>query len=119
MAGGLVHFELGATDLERAKRFYGSLLGWSFEEYGGPTEYTVVRAEEGSPGGGIYKAAQPSGSPLVYFGTDDIEASLAQVRDLGGQPGEKKPVPGMGWYAACTDTEGNAFSLWQTDDSAQ
>jgi predicted enzyme related to lactoylglutathione lyase len=27
-------------------------------------------------------------------------------------------VPGYGWFAACTDTEGNAFSLWQSDESA-
>jgi predicted enzyme related to lactoylglutathione lyase len=24
----------------------------------------------------------------------------------------------MGWFAACKDPEGNAFSLWQTDSSA-
>jgi predicted enzyme related to lactoylglutathione lyase len=28
------------------------------------------------------------------------------------------PVPSMGWFAACKDPEGNAFSLWQTDSSA-
>jgi predicted enzyme related to lactoylglutathione lyase len=28
------------------------------------------------------------------------------------------PVPGYGWFAACKDTEGNAFSLWQSDESA-
>jgi predicted enzyme related to lactoylglutathione lyase len=27
-------------------------------------------------------------------------------------------VPSMGWFAACKDPEGNAFSLWQTDSSA-
>jgi hypothetical protein len=28
------------------------------------------------------------------------------------------PVPGEGWFAGCTDTEGNSFSLWQGDKSA-
>jgi predicted enzyme related to lactoylglutathione lyase len=28
------------------------------------------------------------------------------------------PVPGHGWFAACRDTEGNAFSLWQGDEAA-
>ena len=28
------------------------------------------------------------------------------------------PVPTHGWFAACTDTKGTNFSLWQTDDSA-
>jgi predicted enzyme related to lactoylglutathione lyase len=27
-------------------------------------------------------------------------------------------VPGMGWFAACKDPEGNDFSLWQSDNSA-
>ncbi|MGH2472241.1 MAG: hypothetical protein ACRDG6_07540 [Candidatus Limnocylindria bacterium] len=26
-------------------------------------------------------------------------------------------IPGQGWFAGCTDTEGNAFSLYQNDPS--
>jgi len=28
------------------------------------------------------------------------------------------PVPGMGWFATCTDPHGNEFGLWQNDPSA-
>ena len=28
------------------------------------------------------------------------------------------PVPSMGWFAVCGDTEGNEFGLWQTDPNA-
>ena len=35
-----------------------------------------------------------------------------------GQAEEKMPVPAMGWFAACKDSEGNAFHLWQMDRSA-
>jgi predicted enzyme related to lactoylglutathione lyase len=118
MAGELVHFEIGASDVDRAKAFYGSLLGWSFDTYGGPMEYTVVKAGDG-PGGGIYKSDTPGGNPLTHFAVADIDASLAQVGELGGTPGEKKPVPTMGWYAVCSDADGNSFSLWQVDESAQ
>ena len=38
-----MHFEIGASDLGRAQGFYGPLLGWSFETFGGPMEYVVVR----------------------------------------------------------------------------
>jgi hypothetical protein len=119
MAGGIVHFEIGVSDVERAKGFYGPLFGWSFEGFGGPTEYTMARVTDGSPDGGLYKGESPNRSPIVYFGVDDIDAKLAQVGQLGGEVGEKKPVPGMGWYAACKDTDGNAFSLFQGDESAQ
>ena len=27
-------------------------------------------------------------------------------------------VPSMGWFATCTDNEGNDFGLWQTDPNA-
>jgi hypothetical protein len=28
------------------------------------------------------------------------------------------PVPGMGWFSACKDPQGNEFGLWQIDTSA-
>jgi predicted enzyme related to lactoylglutathione lyase len=28
------------------------------------------------------------------------------------------PVPGMGWFATCTDPHGNDFGLWQNDENA-
>ncbi len=44
---------------------------------------------------------------LVYFDTDDIDAQIARVRELGGEAEDKQPVPGMGWTAQCKDPEGN------------
>ena len=68
-------------------------------------------------GGAIYPAqeGQSPGAPIVYFDTEDIEASIAKVRELGGTADDKQPVPTHGWFAGCKDTEGNAFSLWQND----
>ncbi len=40
------------------------------------------------------------------------------MRELGGEAEDKLPVQGYGWFAGCKDTEGNAFSLWQSDESA-
>ena len=31
---------------------------------------------------------------------------------------DKQPLPTHGWFAACVDTEGNNFSLWQSDPNA-
>jgi predicted enzyme related to lactoylglutathione lyase len=28
------------------------------------------------------------------------------------------PVPSMGWFSTCRDTQGNEFGLWQSDPSA-
>ena len=36
MMGRLVHFEIHVSDMERAKKFYGEVFGWTFQDW---TEY--------------------------------------------------------------------------------
>ena len=117
MAARVVHVEFPAQDADRAQKFYEGLLGWSFSQPMEGMDYRMADLGEGQ-GAAIYP--DESGEPglRVYFGTDDIDSTIAKVRESGGDAEEKMPVPGMGWFAACRDTEGNAFSLWQTDSSA-
>lgn len=115
MAGNIVHFEINAKDANRAKSFYSSLFGWKYKESEIPgIEYFVIDGVE--PGGAINPMQQEPG-PVVYFDSDDIDASIAKVRDLGGNADDKTAIPGQGWFAACVDTEGNKFSLFQNDPS--
>jgi predicted enzyme related to lactoylglutathione lyase len=116
--GEISHIEFPADDTERAKRFYGDLFGWQFQSFeGSPTEYHMVRFSEDT-GGAIYES--PEGpSTIVYYDVDDIETGRKRVQELGGDADEARPVPGMGRFAHCTDTEGNRFGLWQTDPSAE
>ena len=67
--------------------------------------------------GGAIQEGGPSVS--VYFDVDDAQAARSRVQELGGSADEAMPVPGMGWFVTCTDPEGNAFGLWQTDPNAQ
>ncbi len=115
MEGQLVHFELPAQDSGRAKTFWSSLFGWKFHEWSGPVEYHMLDGNE--PGGAIYPAQDGKQGPVIYFGTGDIEKSVARVRELGGEAEDKQPIPTIGWFARCTDTEGNEFSLFQADES--
>ncbi|HEX9350906.1 MAG TPA: VOC family protein [Gaiellaceae bacterium] len=119
MPGKLVHFEVPADDTRRALAFYGQLLGWSFRDMEGPIEYHMTQLSE-DMAGAIHRADQGGGIPgiFVYFDVDDITESAQRVRELGGKAEEPGPVPRMGWYAKCTDTEGNHFGLWQSDPSA-
>lgn len=116
MPGKLVHFEVPADDTKRAKDFYGSLFGWDYQTWDGPVEYNMIAGEE-QPGGAIYPRQEGETGLTVYFDTDDMDADLARVTELGGQTEEKSPIPGIGWYARCTDPEGNPFSLFQSDES--
>ena len=118
MPGRLVHFELPAQDAERAKTFWSSLFGWSFDDAQMEgIEYHMTHAG-GDPGGAVYPSESGERGPIVYFDTDDIDAAVARVRELGAEAEDKLPIPGVGWFARCRDTEGNAFSLFQGDESA-
>jgi uncharacterized protein len=115
MPGKLVHFELPAQDTDRAKKFWSGVFGWDFGDSAMPEmEYYMVRTGE-DQGGAVYPA-EKSGMK-VYFDTDDIDASIAKVRELGGTAEEKQPIPEIGWFTHCQDTEGNDFSLFQSDNS--
>ena len=50
-------------------------------------------------GGAIMPSETPGTGPIVYFDTDDIDASIAKVRELGGTADDKQPVPTHGWFA--------------------
>ena len=118
MAGQMVHLEIPAGDTAKAREFWGGLFGWQFEAFeGAPTEYLMTRFSENT-GGAIYGADGDKRGTRVYFDVDEIKAGIARVKELGGEAAEAMAVPSMGWFATCTDTEGNDFGLWQTDPNA-
>lgn len=116
MAGEIVHIEYPAADAGRAAAFWGGLFGWEF----GPSiseesEYRMARTGENS---GVAVMPGEPGHPNYYYDVPDIDAAIAKVKELGGEAGDKTPVPTHGWFSTCKDSEGNAFSLWQGDASA-
>lgn len=118
MPGKIVHFELLAADADRATGFWNGLFPWnvgssSMEGF----DYRMFKASD-DQGGAIFPSETPGTGPIVYFDCDDIDESVAKVRELGGQAEDKQPVPTHGWFATCKDTEGNSFSLWQNDPAA-
>jgi len=118
MAGEVVHVEFPSEDIERAQRFWNGLFGWAFQDSGMPgMDYRMAQVTD-QAGAALMQAEDRPGHPNFYFATDDIDASTAKVRELGGHADEKMPVPTHGWFAACADSEGNAFHLWQSDAAA-
>ena len=118
MPGKLVHFELPSRDTNRAKTFWSGVFGWSFSDSGMPgMEYWMMRTGEDQGGadlpvGRAGAAARSSTStPTTSTPRSPRCASSAARRE------DKSPIPHVGWFAHCTDTEGNAFSLFQSDES--
>jgi uncharacterized protein len=117
MTGQPVHFEFPADDTTRSREFWNSLFGWEWQTLDGPVEYHMTQLSEKS-GAAVFPAQGGEQGVRVYFDVDDINASNARVSELGGEAGEVQPVPSMGWFSICKDTEGNEFGLWQNDPNA-
>ena len=116
MPGKLVHFEIPAKDGDMGKEFYSAVFGWKFGDTAMPgVEYYMTEAG-GEPGGALYPAEEQSGI-LVYFDTDDVDASVAKVREAGGEADDKQPIPHVGWFSHCKDPAGNQFGLFKSDES--
>jgi uncharacterized protein len=118
MSGEIVHFEIPADDTAKSREFWGSLFGWQFQAFPGPSEYHMTQIGE-STGGAITNMEPGKRGTRAYFSVDDIKAGAARVNELGGQASDPMPVPEMGWFVTCTDPHGNEFGLWQNDSSAQ
>ena len=118
MSGQIVHFEIPADDTAQSREFWGGLFGWQFEAFPGPSEYHMTQI--GAKTGGAITNMEPGKrGTRTYFTVDEINAGAARVNELGGTASDPMPVPGMGWFATCTDPHGNEFGIWQTDTSAQ
>jgi len=116
MGKKIVHVEFPAQDLERGKTFWEGVAGWSLNDAGMPGgQYLMF--QEGDQGGAVFSMEGATGT-TIYLGSDDIDADLAKVRDLGGSTEDKQPIPSIGWFARCKDSEGNEFSLYQSDENA-
>ena len=114
--GALSWNELATTDLDASAEFYNELFGWQADPLEGmPFPYRVIQ-NDGAGNGGM----RPSGENeptywLVYFGTDDIDASLAKATELGGTTLMGPMDIGMGKIGVLTDPQGAVFALFAGD----
>ena len=124
----VVHFEIHASDPQRAVTFYEKVFGWSFQKWEGPTEYwLIVTGPDDKPGingGLVRRRGEIDGQAVIAYvctvDVDDIDKSTATVEENGGSIAlPKMPIPGMGWLVYCKDTEGNIFGMMQGDPNAK
>jgi predicted enzyme related to lactoylglutathione lyase len=123
----VVHFEIPADDVERAKGFYGAVFGWQLDTQPiGEGEYTSVittaidpqtyaPTEPGGINGGMMQRSADTSSPVITVGVEDIDRSLKEVEANGGTVvTPRTPIPDMGAFAYFKDPEGNVMGLWET-----
>jgi len=118
----VVHFELPADDPDRCAQFYADAFGWTIQKWGGPTDYWLVitgEAPEVGIDGGIGRRQGADDQTTNTIDVADLDVALDKVVASGGSiTNPKHAVPGVGWLAYATDTEGNPFGMMQADESA-
>jgi len=119
----VIHFEINVDNPERASKFYSDTFGWQFQKWGGPSEYWMVNTgADSQPGinGGMLKRPHPGAATVNTIGVASVDDSIAAVTKNGGKVVmAKTAIPTIGWFAYCTDTEGNTFGVMQPDANAR
>ncbi len=110
-------FELHTRDFDASVAFYRTVFRDEIQVGSDTPEFRYTMLADGETGlAGIMDASGflPEGVPAhwsVYFGVDDVDASLAKIVELGGsivQPAEDTPY---GRLASATDPMGAQFKL--------
>lgn len=110
--GSLGWTELQTQDLAAAKPFYQQAFGWGEHttDYGEGGSYTEWKVGDKSVGGAMQGMA-PMTFWLAYMQVDDVDASAARAKELGGQViVEPQDYPG-GRFAVVADPQGASFGL--------
>jgi predicted enzyme related to lactoylglutathione lyase len=113
-------WELQVTDLASAQAFYGAVFGWEFEAFG--DTFAIIKGADGSMLGGIdQREGDPAGRAVrVYISVDDLESTLAAVRDAGGTVVQERTMVSeeYGWWAQFEDPSGLPVALHTNNAAA-
>jgi predicted enzyme related to lactoylglutathione lyase len=118
----VVHFEIPADDPGRAAGFYETVFGWQIKKWEGPMDYWLITTGE-APEPGIDGAIIGRGDVKTTTNTisvPSVDEFSKKIGEAGGKVVTPKiAVPGVGWFAYCSDSEGNLFGIMQGDPGAE
>jgi predicted enzyme related to lactoylglutathione lyase len=106
--GDIAYLVLEVPDSARARAFFGSVLGLEFTPGRAADGWNIVDSVpmSGLAGG----SSRPRIVPM--FRVDDVQASVARVREAGGTATDPAVEP-YGTRAECADDQGTKFYLGQ------
>ena len=114
MGQPVVHFEVMGQDSAKLQSFYGEAFGWEFDTENAMSYAVVDRGtNRTADGGGIGQAPDGyGGHATFYVAVPDVEATLAQVEQLGGSRmfGPEEVMDGL-VVGLFTDPEGHVVGV--------
>ena len=111
-------YELMTTDIDAAKSFYSNIIGWGTQAPPSTgIDYTLFTTAEAPVAGmmTLPDSVKAMGVPPCwtgYIGVDDVDATVAAVKRLGGHVRvEPMDIPSVGRFAVVADPQGAVFAL--------
>jgi predicted enzyme related to lactoylglutathione lyase len=125
-AGSFCWIELHTSDQNAAKKFYGSLFGWTPQDMPmGPNDfYTIFKLQGRDAAAGCSLRPDETSmgvSPhwLIYIAVDDVDAAAPKAEKLGGKIlAPPFDVMDAGRMAVVQDPTGAVFCLWRANKNA-
>jgi len=113
--------ELATSDPDGAKKFYGAIFGWNFQddEVGPDMVYTMALKGDKYAGAmfAINEEMKAQGVPpnwLQYVSVESVDASTEKAKSLGGVVmREPMDVMEIGRMSVLQDPTGAVFALWE------
>jgi predicted enzyme related to lactoylglutathione lyase len=116
----LVHFEIPADDIDRARNFYSGLFGWEINAIPDMDYWLITTSGEKAVGGGMMKRQNPEQSITNYIDVPSVDDYAAKIEALGGKVVmPKTAVPGMGYFLMFMDPENNPLGIWEDNKEAK
>jgi len=118
--GKVIWADLVTPDVAGAKRFYGELFGWTFNDiHTGSGGYSVALLD-GRPAGGLFQRAMPAGERrqpawLTFISVRDVAAAERHILAQGGKVlSPPRSYPDRGRQAVFADPQGAVFAVMQS-----
>lgn len=119
----IIHFEINAEDPEKIAAFYTKVFNWSINKWEGLIEYwlaTTGNKNEAGIDGGIMRKEEGVPRTVNTIGVKSVDEFIERIINSGGtvlRP--KSAVPGVEYFAYCTDPEGTVFGIMENDPEAK
>lgn len=108
------YIEFASTDMERTKRFYATVFGWSFQDWG--PDYASFSADSAGINGGFYRTeahdAPAKTAPLIVLYSANLEATQAAITAAGGEIVVPTFAFPGGHRFHFSDGAGNVLAVW-------
>lgn len=118
--GRLVWYELLTSDPKAAVAFYTEVVGWKTQPFGEGSDYTMWVGSQG-PLGGVTKMpeqAKAMSAPPYWQANvmvQNLDESVAKVKQLGGKVYHVEAVPTVGRFAVIADPQGAVLAIFQPE----